>query len=234
MSLIKCNDLTIGYDLNLLVEGLNFSVEVGDRLCIIGENGSGKSTLMRTILRQNKPISGNIVYGDGLKPSHIGYLPQQTPTQKDFPASAYEIVLSGCLNSCSFPPFYTSSQKETARKNMELLKIGDLEKRCYRELSGGQQQRVLLARALCATSKLLVLDEPVAGLDPVSTKDMYDAISALKDRGIAVIMVSHDAKEALRHSTHVLHIAHKPKFFGSVADYLESDAALSYLKGGRR
>lgn len=234
MALIKCEDLTIGYDRNLLVEGLSFHVNSGEHLCIVGENGSGKTTLMRTVLRQNKPISGKITYGDGLKPTHIGYLPQQTPAQKDFPASAYEIVLSGCLNSCHALPFYTKAQRLLAKEKMELLKISDLEKRCYRELSGGQQQRVLLARALCATSKLILLDEPVAGLDPQSTADMYRAIDSLKSEDISVIMISHDSNELLSHATHVLHIAHRPKFFGTVKDYLGSDAYFSLAKGGRR
>lgn len=233
MALIKCEDLTIGYDKNLLVEGLNFQVNAGDHLCIVGENGSGKSTLMRTLLKQNKPISGKISYGDGLDARKLGYLPQQTPIQKDFPASVYEIVLSGCLNSCKLLPFYSKNQKRLAKEKIELLRITDLETRCYRELSGGQQQRVLLARALCATEKLILLDEPIAGLDPESTLDMYNAIDTLKNNGIAVIMISHDAKEALNHATHVLHIAQKPKFFGTVGDYLGSDAYLSLTKGGR-
>jgi zinc transport system ATP-binding protein len=234
MALIKCEDLVLGYDKSLLVEGLNFHIMAGEHLCIVGENGSGKSTLMRTLLRQNKPISGKISYGDGLDARQMGYLPQQTQIQKDFPASAFEIVLSGCLNSCKLFPFYSKKQKRLAKEKMELLRISDLETRCYRELSGGQQQRVLLARALCATEKLILLDEPVAGLDPESTLDMYNAIDALKNDGIAVIMISHDAKEALSHATHVLHVAHKPKFFGKVEDYLESDAYRAFIKGGRK
>lgn len=234
MALIKCEDLAIGYEKDLLIEDLNFHVNAGDHLCIVGENGSGKSTLMRTLLGQNKPISGRIIYGDGLNAKQLGYLPQQTPAQKDFPASAYEIVLSGCLNSCKLLPFYSKKQKSLAREKMELLRIGDLATRCYRELSGGQQQRVLLCRALCATEKLILLDEPVAGLDPESVSDMYSAIDALKNDGIAVIMISHDANEALSHATHVLHVAHKPKFFGNVKDYLESDAYRALAKGGKR
>lgn len=234
MALIKAESLTIGYGDDLLVEDLSFEINAGEQLCIVGENGSGKSTLMRTVLRQIKPISGRISYSDGLKPTHIGYLPQQTKVQKDFPASVYEIVLSGCVNSCPLIPFYTKAQKAIATEKMELLRIRDLEKRCYRELSGGQQQRTLLARALCATSRLILLDEPVAGLDAEATADMYNAIDALKSDGIAVIMISHDASEAMKHATHVLHVAHKPKFFGRVEDYLQSDAYLTLSKGGRR
>lgn len=234
MSLIKCEELSIGFSDNVIVEGLNFSVNEGDYLCIVGENGSGKSTLMKTLLHLEKPISGKIIYSDTLKPSGIGYLPQQTPAQKDFPASAYEIVLSGCLNSCGIIPFYTKAQKALAKEKMELLRISDLHDCCYRELSGGQQQRVLLARALCATQNLIILDEPVAGLDPQSTCEMYSAISDLNRSGIAVIMVTHDSNDIFQYASHVLHIAHRPKFFGSVSEYIESDVGSSYMNGGRR
>lgn len=233
MSLIKCEDLCIGYGDERVVEGLNFSVNEGDYLCIVGSNGSGKSTLMKTLLRLSKPISGNIIYGDGLKARAVGYLPQQTAAQKDFPASAFEIILSGCLNSSKFIPFYTKKQREKAHEKAALLRIDDIEDRCFRELSGGQKQRVLLARALCATSKLIILDEPTAGLDPRSSEEMYGLIRELNHAGIAVIMVTHDNGDTLAHATHVLHIAHKPKFFGTAKDYLESDLGIAYLKGGR-
>ena len=234
MSLIKCEELSIGYGNEKVVEGLSFSVEKGDYLCIVGENGSGKSTLMKTLLRLSKPLSGNLVYGDGLEPRTVGYLPQQTAAQKDFPASVLEIILSGCLNSCRFIPFYTKKQREIAHEKAALMKVSDLEGRCFRELSGGQKQRVLLARALCATSNLLILDEPTAGLDPVSAAEMYRLIAELNRSGIAIIMVTHDSCKNLETATHVLHVAHRPKFFGTVKDYLESDVGIAYMKGGRK
>ncbi len=234
MSLISCKDLVLGYDGQHIVENLTFDLEKGDYLCIIGENGSGKSTLMRTLLHLQKPISGTLDYGDGLLQREIGYLPWQTAAQKDFPASVYEVVLSGCLNRSRLSPFYTSSQKAMARRNMEKLGITELCKRCYRELSGGQQQRVLLARALCASSKLILLDEPVSGLDPKVTSDMYEIIAELNCDGVAVIMISHDIDAVIKYSSHILHVAHKPKFFGRTEDYIKSDIGSKFLSGGER
>ena len=233
MSVISCKNVYLSYENNTVINDLNFEVSQGDYLCIVGENGSGKSTLIRTILRLQSPMSGELSFGDGLHKNEIGYLPQQTAAQKDFPASVWEVVLSGCLNKSGLAPFYTAAQKKTARDNIELLGITHLKDRCYRELSGGQQQRVLLARALCASSKLILLDEPVAGLDPKVTADMYEIIKSLNNRGVTVIMVSHDIEAAVKYSTHILHVSHTPKFFGKTEDYLLSDAGVSFLKGGR-
>lgn len=221
MALLTVENLKLGYEGKIVAEGLNFTVNSGDYLCIIGENGSGKSTLMKAILRLNQPISGKIETGEGLKPSQIGYLPQQTEVQRDFPASVWEIVLSGNLGHSGLRPFYTAAQKTAARKNIERMGISNLTKRCYRELSGGQQQRVLLARALCATTKMLLLDEPVSGLDPAVTAEMYELIDKLNKDGITVIMISHDISAALKFSTHILQIG-REIFFGTKNEYLES------------
>ena len=228
MALIECKNVTLGYDSKIVLENLSFSVNSGDYLCIIGENGSGKSTLMKTVLGLKNPLSGEIIFGSGLKKNEIGYLPQQTVVQRDFPASVYEIVLSGCLNKQGFAPFYRKSDRERARKNIERMNISDLSKRCYRELSGGQQQRVLLARALCATEKLLLLDEPVSGLDPKVTAEMYELIESLNKQGITVIMISHDMSAALKYASHILHIGGKI-FFGTKEEYLKSGSG---FKGG--
>ena len=179
MALLKCSDLSLGYDGREVVSGLNFEVNTGDYLCIVGENGSGKSTLMRTILGLQSPLSGKILTGDGLRQNEIGYLPQQTVVQRDFPASVWEIVLSGCGGRMGMRPFYGKEEKRIARENVEKMGLSGLVHRCYRELSGGQQQRVLLARALCATRKMLLLDEPVSGLDPKVTAEMYRLIADL-------------------------------------------------------
>ncbi|MBQ9234331.1 MAG: metal ABC transporter ATP-binding protein [Lachnospiraceae bacterium] len=228
MSELICKDLTLGYENNALVEGLNFEVKKGDYLCIVGENGTGKSTLMRTILHLQKPMGGSIEYGDGLKSTEIGYLPQQTLVQRDFPASVREVVLSGCQAKTGFRPFYTKYEKALARKNMERLGIEKLAKRCYRELSGGQQQRVLLARALCATEKMLLLDEPVSGLDPKVTADMYKMIKKLNDDGISIIMISHDIYSAVKYASHILHIGNDT-FFGTVKEYKKTKLGKLYL-----
>lgn len=233
MSLISCRDLALGYAGQCIVENLTFDLNVGDYLCIVGENGSGKSTLMRTLLHLQKPISGTLQYGDGLNRCEIGYLPQQTVAQKDFPASVYEVVLSGCLNKSGLRPFFSRAQKALAQEQMEKLGIMHLKKKCYRELSGGQQQRVLLARALCSSSKLILLDEPVSGLDPKVTADMYEMIAELNRSGVAVIMISHDIEAAVKYASHILHVAHKPKFFGKTEDYLKTDIGSSFAGGGR-
>lgn len=232
MALIKCTDVSLGYEGKPVVSELNFEVCKGDYLCIVGENGSGKSTLMKALLGHKNILKGRIDLGDGLCRNEIGYLPQQTQVQRDFPASVREIVLSGCLNSSGFHPFYTKSQRETAANCMERLGITDLAGRCYRELSGGQQQRVLLARALCAAKKLLVLDEPVAGLDPVVTQSLYKLIKEINDGGMTVIMVSHDLDAALTYSSHILHIGHKPLFFGTKDEYLGSDIGRRFTSAG--
>lgn len=234
MAFITATDLSLGYESQVVVHDLNFSVSQGDYLCIVGENGSGKTTLMKTLLHLKDPISGKIETGDGLKKNEIGYMPQQTAVQKDFPASVREIVLSGCQGRCGIRPFYSKEEKSLAEKNMNRMGILNLANRCYRELSGGQQQRVLLARALCATGKILLLDEPVAGLDPVVTSHMYDLIEGLNREGITIIMISHDISAALRYASHILHIGDR-LFFGTKDEYLKSDIGRSFVdqqKGG--
>lgn len=234
MALLTIQDLAVGFNSRPVAEGLNFTVSAGDYLCITGENGSGKTTLMRTLLHLQEPVSGQILIGDGLKKNEIGYLPQQTIVQKDFPASVWEIVLSGCQGRCGARPFYSKEDKALARKNMERMDITDLAKRCYRELSGGQQQRVLLARALCATGKVLLLDEPVSGLDPTVTVEMYSLIERLNKEGITVIMITHDITAAIRYASHILHIG-DTIFFGTKEEYLETMDGKMFLmrQGGR-
>lgn len=230
MAQLTCRDLTLGYEGNPVIEHLSFSVNAGDYLYIVGENGSGKSTLMKALLRLKSPMAGTIETGDGLQADEIGYLPQQTAVQRDFPASVQEIVRSGCLNRCGFRPFYNRAEKQLVQKNMERLDITHLAKRCYRELSGGQQQRVLLARALCATQKMLLLDEPVTGLDPKAQAEMYELIARLnREDGITILMVSHDLEAALQYASHILHIHKTPLFFGTREAYRKSGIAQAFL-----
>ena len=228
MAQIICENVTLGYERDVVVSDLSFSVEAGDYLCIVGENGSGKSTLMKALLGLLQPVSGTVRTGDGLRHNDVGYLPQQTPVQRDFPASVHEIVLSGFQARKGFFPFYTKEEQKEARENMERMGILPFERRCYRELSGGQQQRVLLARALCAAKKILLLDEPVAGLDPKVTSDMYRLIDDLNRDGVTIIMVSHDIGAAVTYASHILHIG-ESVFFGTTASYLESAAGRLYL-----
>ncbi len=229
MAQITCRDLSLGYDANAILEHLSFEVNAGDYLCIVGENGSGKTTLMKTLLNLQPPLKGTVQIGDGLMPNEIGYLPQQTVVQRDFPASVREIVLSGCQGRTGLRPFYNRAEKQLARQNMERMGIGDMAERCYRELSGGQQQRVLLARALCATRKILLLDEPVSGLDPKVTAEMYSLIRQLNQEGITIIMISHDIGAAVRCADHILHIG-KDLFFGTTEEYRSSRLGEWFLR----
>lgn len=222
MSYIKCKDLSVGYDSNIVSRGINFNLEAGNYLCIVGENGAGKSTLMKTLLGLIPKLSGEMEYGEDLSKSDIGYLPQQTLLQKDFPASVREIVLSGHIGKGSL--HYSRIQKQIARESMEYMSISNLANKCYMDLSGGQKQRVLLARALCATSKLILLDEPVTGLDPKVTTDFYNLVKKLNDDGISIIMVSHDIESSIKYASHILHIAEKQLFFGETKDYIDSQA----------
>lgn len=234
MAQLICKNVSLGYDAKVIQKDINFSVDQGDYLCIVGENGAGKSTLIKTMLGLMKPLCGNISTGDGLLPTEIGYLPQQTVIQRDFPASVWEVILSGCQAHCGLRPFYNKQEKAIAKANIEKMGLTELEKRCYRELSGGQQQRVLLARALCATRKLLLLDEPVSGLDPKVTAEMYQLIQKLnKDEGITIIMISHDISAALQYASHILHIGNS-YFFGTKEEYLQSEICKNFIavKGG--
>ncbi len=220
--LIECKNLYLAYENHTVITDLSFSVRKGDYLCIIGENGSGKSTLMKALLGLKSVAGGSISMGDGLKQNEIGYLPQQTGLQKDFPASVWEVVLSGRINRLGLRPFFSIQDKRVARQNLERLQIAQLKNACYRELSGGQQQRVLLARALCATQKLLLLDEPVAGLDLIATDELYRIISELnRQHGITLIMITHDVDRALRDATHILHLHKNETFYGDKESYLE-------------
>ena len=230
---LTCENVSLGYDNKTILSNLSFSVNSGDYLCIVGENGSGKSTLMRTMLGLQKPMSGEISLGDGLKKGEIGYLPQQTDVQKNFPASVKEIVLSGCQARAGLRPFYNNQEKEMAANAMKKMRIEEFSKRCYRELSGGQQQRVLLARALCATQKILLLDEPVSGLDPKVTAEMYELISGLNKEGITIIMISHDIDVAISEASHILHICDKP-FFGTKEEYLKSELGSKFIEQGEK
>lgn len=224
MAYITCKDLTLGYDKNIVAKHIQFEVNKGDYLCIVGENGAGKSTLMKTLLHLINPISGQILYGDGMQASQIGYLPQQTVVQRDFPASVWEIVLSGNLSKCGWRPFYGKKEKQITEENMKRMDIWNLRNKCYRNLSGGQQQRVLLARALCATSELLLMDEPTSGLDPRVSAEFYHQIEEINKNGTAIIMVSHDIQAAVTYASHILHVGKQQLFFGRTEDYQKSEA----------
>lgn len=226
---MNCQGLTLGYD-SALVRDLSFTIHAGDYLYILGENGTGKSTLMRTILGLLPPLEGSVVLGGGVLPAEIGYLPQQTQAQRDFPATVWEVALSGCQGRCGLRPFYTRAEKDLARQSLRRMDMERLSGRCYRELSGGQQQRVLLARALCAAQKMLLLDEPVSGLDPSASRELYQVISQLnKHDGVTILMISHDVQAALCHASHILCLGEQV-FFGPRDAFVRSAPGQRYLK----
>ncbi len=226
---MNCQGLTLGYD-SVLVRDLSFTIHAGDYLYILGENGTGKSTLMRTILGLLPPLEGSVVLGRGVLPAEIGYLPQQTQAQRDFPATVWEVALSGCQGRCGLRPFYTRAEKDLARQSLRRMDMERLSGRCYRELSGGQQQRVLLARALCAAQKMLLLDEPVSGLDPSASRELYQVISQLnKHDGVTILMISHDVQAALCHASHILCLGEQV-FFGPRDAFVRSAPGQRYLK----
>ena len=231
--IFECKDVTLGYENKVVAKNLNFKIDQGDYLCVVGENGTGKSTLIKTLLGLIKPLNGEVIANvQGKNHKGVGYLPQQTQAQKDFPGSVWEVVLSGVLNNDHRCPFYNKKDKAEAEKNMEKLNILDLKKRCYRELSGGQQHRVLLARALCATDSVLILDEPVTGLDPAASMELYETIKDLnKKENVTIIMVSHDIKNALNYATHILHLEQENDFFGTVEEYKKSNVSNMFLGG---
>lgn len=229
--ILECKDVTLGYENRIVAEKINFSINQGDYLCIVGENGTGKSTLIKTLLGLISPLQGKVSVNVGKSLKGIGYLPQQTQAQKDFPASVWEVVLSGVLNMGHKSPFYSKEDKAEAMLNLEKLGIAHLKRQCYRELSGGQQQRVLLARALCATDSALILDEPVTGLDPAAAKDFYETIKALNREGVTIVMVTHDIKNAVNYATHILHLEQEKDFFGTVEQYKKSNISNMFLGG---
>ena len=221
MELLEIKNLTVKNENVVLFSGLNFKINSGDYLAIVGENGSGKTTLMNTILGLRKNYEGEIIFKSGLTKKDMGYLPQVTILKNDFPASCEEIVMSGLISKKqNF--FYTKEDREKSDKIMEKLDITFLKNKSYAEISGGQRQRVLLARALLATKDILFLDEPVTGLDPYVTQDLYHIIKKLNDEGIAIVMISHDIKEVFKYATHILHIG-KNIFYGSKEEYMKHD-----------
>lgn len=230
LSLINCENLSFAYDGCVVVENLNFCINEKDYICIVGENGSGKSTLVKGLLSLIKPFSGTLSFVENFNSSYVGYVPQISDVQKDFPASVFEVVLSGLLNDLKSRPFYSKKEKKIALEKIELLGLSDLKNSCYRELSGGQQRRVLLARSLCASKKILILDEPTAGLDPIMVTEFYELINRInKDFGITIVMVSHDVKQSLQYADKVLHIRKKQLFFGSSQEYQESTIGREFI-----
>ena len=234
MAILTCKNASFGYDGEVVLSGIDFTLCGGEYMCILGENGAGKSTLVKGILGLISPVTGEIEFGEGLRACEVGYLPQQTQVQKSFPASVLEVVLSGRINSMGMRPFYNRKDREDAVKKLELMGMKGMERRSFQELSGGQKQRVLLARAMCAAGRLILLDEPVNGLDPAATTDLYELIADInKNMGMTVIMVSHDTQAAVKYASHIMQLSHTQLFYGTVDDYKNSEVGHDYLKGAK-
>lgn len=232
MAILTCKNASFGYDGEVVLSGIDFTLCGREYMCILGENGAGKSTLVKGILGLISPVTGEIGFGEGLRACEVGYLPQQTQVQKSFPASVLEVVLSGRINSMGMRPFYNRKDREDAVKKLELMGMKGMERRSFQELSGGQKQRVLLARAMCAAGRLILLDEPVSGLDPAATTDLYELIADInKNMGMTVIMVSHDTQAAVKYASHIMQLSHTQLFYGTVDDYKNSEVGHDYLKG---
>jgi len=232
LALIECKNLCMGYEGKEVLTNISFSIEENDCLYIVGENGSGKSTLIKGLLRIKSPTSGKVVYENGLNNNKIGFLPQQRELTDDFPASVHEIVLSGRISSMGIRPFYNKKDKQTANEYLKLLGITNIKNKRFTDLSGGQKQRVLLARALCATKQILLLDEPTAGLDPKITSDLYTLIDCInKEKDITVIIVSHDVAAAMKYANKILHLGDEEYFYGSPDKYINSNISKRFLKG---
>ena len=233
MPLITCEKLTLAYDTGVVASDVSFTLEAGNYLCIVGENGSGKSTLVKSILGLHPISGGTLTVSPETRKKGIGYLPQHTPAQRDFPASVREIVRSGCLRRAGMRPFWRASDKKLADEAMVRMGIDHIAGKCYRELSGGQQQRVLLARAYCATGQLILLDEPIAGLDPLAMTEMYNMIADMNREGVAVVMVSHDVAAAVNYATHILHMSKTTTFFGTTEEYLKTPVGQQFARRER-
>jgi zinc transport system ATP-binding protein len=233
-ALIACQNAAFGYEGYAVISALNFTVKAGDYLCIVGKNGSGKSTLVKGLLRLLDPLRGAVTFDSGFTRDSVGYLPQQIAAQRDFPAGAFEIVLSGAAGGMGLRPFYSAKEKRRSREIMDRLGIGDLKERCFRELSGGQQRRVLIGRALCASRGALMLDEPAAGLDPLAAAELYALLQKInREMGVVIIMVSHDIDAAERHATKILHLQNRQCFFGTYLEYINSDIGKQFSSAGK-
>ena len=231
MTLIECKKLSVGYDKKVVCKDINFKVEAGEYLCIMGENGSGKSTLLKTILGLNKAVFGKVIFEKSLSKNKLGYLPQQNDFQKDFPATVKEVIMSGFISQMGLRPFYNKAEKNKANGIIEFLGLENLTKNGFKELSGGQQQRVLLARALCATDKILVLDEPTNGLDSKTTNQFYKLLKNLNNSGLTIIMVSHNLDKVMEYASHIVYLKDSMIFNGTKQEFESSDI-MSALKVG--
>lgn len=220
--LLTCRKLVPGYGARAVAGEIDIDVSEGDGLCVVGGNGTGKSTFLRTLLGLQPALSGEVSFNPSLRPGDIGYLPQQNPLQRDFPATAREVAMSGCQAMRGTRPFFRERERAIANEAMGRFGVAAFADRPYRELSGGQRQRVLLARALCAGRRLLVLDEPATGLDPGAAAELYAAMAELHRGGLATISVTHDMAGGLEGATHILDLGRAKPFFGPMAEWARS------------
>ncbi len=190
MEILSASHVSINYGAVVAVDDATFGVNEGDYFCIAGSNGSGKSTLLKGIIGL-APIKNGHLHVN-LPKEQISYLSQTNRADRDFPATVWEIILSGTQKSGKKIPFYTKDDKQRAEESMIKLGMEKFKNTRIGNLSGGQQQRALLARALCKSPKLLLLDEPFAGLDSAISEELYELYKNLNKNGVTIIMASHD------------------------------------------
>lgn len=232
MAQLRCENISVGYEDGIVVSDVSFELNRGDYVCIVGENGAGKSSLLKGILGLAKIQGGKLEYGDGMSRADVGYLPQQKDYQKNFPATVKEVVMSGFLNKMGLRPYYNRAEKARAMEILSDFGMADYVRASFGSLSGGQKQRVLLARAMCATDKLLLLDEPTTGLDPVATEELYELLKRLnREKKTTILMVSHDLNKAVSDAGLILHVNKRSGcgYFGPADKYLDSEAARHFL-----
>ena len=232
MAQLRCENISVGYEDGIVVSDVSFELNRGDYVCIVGENGAGKSSLLKGILGLAKIQGGKLEYGDGMSRADVGYLPQQKDYQKNFPATVKEVVMSGFLNKMGLRPYYNRAEKAKAMEILSDFGMADYVRASFGSLSGGQKQRVLLARAMCATDKLLLLDEPTTGLDPVATEELYELLKRLnREKKTTILMVSHDLNKAVSDAGLILHVNKRSGcgYFGPADKYLDSEAARHFL-----
>lgn len=232
MAQLRCENISVGYEDGIVVSDVSFELNRGDYVCIVGENGAGKSSLLKGILGLARIQGGKLEYGDGMSRADVGYLPQQKDYQKNFPATVKEVVMSGFLNKMGLRPYYNRAEKAKAMEILSDFGMADYVRASFGSLSGGQKQRVLLARAMCATDKLLLLDEPTTGLDPVATEELYELLKRLnREKKTTILMVSHDLNKAVSDAGLILHVNKRSGcgYFGPADKYLDSEAARHFL-----
>lgn len=229
--ILSVKDLNFNYGKIKILKDINFELDKGDYLGIIGANGSGKTTLIKVLLGLLQPSSGTVVYHQNiLEDNALGYVPQKTfGDHQNFPATVKEIVRTGLLANKGFLKQYNDEDNKKVVEILNRLNLCDLKNRKINKLSGGQQQRVLLARSLVSNPRVLILDEPTSALDPEVREDFYQLLETVNKSGVTIILISHDLQSIEPYLNKVLLLDRKILFFGNPKDFNKTVSAKSYL-----